>query len=129
MSALLLDTNAFAMALTDDPRLPHAARARMGAAPRVAVSVITFYEIGQKVRLGKWPGMEPHLAGLDTRAREDGYDLLPLTAAASLDAAILDWAHRDPFDRMIAIVARHEGLPLVSPDAAFDALGIERIWA
>jgi PIN domain nuclease of toxin-antitoxin system len=73
--------------------------------------------------------MEPHLAGLDTRAREDGYDLLPLTAAASLDAAILDWAHRDPFDRMIAIVARHEGLPLVSPDAAFDALGIERIWA
>jgi PIN domain nuclease of toxin-antitoxin system len=128
LTAVLLDTNAFAMALTDDPRLPQAARARLGRAARVAVSVITFYEIGQKVRLGKWPGMAPHVAGLEHRARDDGYDLLPLTAAAALEAAIMDWAHRDPFDRMIATVARHETLPLVSSDTAFDALAIERIW-
>ena len=128
MSALLLDTNAFAMALTDDPRLPAPVRARLEKASRVAMSVISLYEIAQKVRLGKWPEMAPHVAELETRARQDGYDLVPLTGRAALEAASLDWSHRDPFDRMIATVARHEGLAIVSSDAAFDALGLERIW-
>lgn len=129
MSALLLDTNAFAMALIDDPRLPGPARDRLAGTARAAVSVISFYEIGQKVRLGKWPEMGPHVAGLEARARADGYELVPLTAGAALEAALLDWAHRDPFDRMIAAVARAEGLPLLSSDAAFDDLGLARLWA
>lgn len=43
-------------------------------------------------------------------AREDGYDLLLFTARAALDAAIMDWAHRDPSDQMIATVASMEKL-------------------
>ncbi|MDF0600873.1 type II toxin-antitoxin system VapC family toxin [Psychromarinibacter sp. C21-152] len=128
MSGLLLDTNAFAMALTGDARLPEAARVRIETADRAALSVITFYEIGQKVRLGKWPAMAPHAPGLIDLAREDGFDLIPLTPAAALEASLMDWDHRDPFDRMIATVARHEGLPVVSSDAAFDALAVGRIW-
>lgn len=129
MKAALLDTNAFAMALIDDPRLPPPARAVLLQAARVAVSVISLYEIGQKVRLGKWPEMEPHLGGLEQRTREDGFDLIPLTAATALEAAVMDWAHRDPFDRMIATVARREELPVISSDGAFDALPIIRVWA
>jgi len=128
-AAALLDTNAFAMALTEDPRLPTRARQRMETAPRLAVSVISFYEIGQKVRLGKWPEMAPHLSGLEAQAREDGYALIPLTAAAALEAAMLDWAHRDPFDRLIAAVAAAEGLEIISADSAFDTLGLSRVWA
>jgi PIN domain nuclease of toxin-antitoxin system len=129
MSAWLLDTNAFAMLLTGDPRLPPGVRERLIEATRVAVSAISFYEIGQKVRLGRWPEMQPHVAGLAARARDDGYDVLPLTPAAALESSLMDWPHRDPFDRMIATVARHEGLALVSSDAAFDALPIARVWA
>lgn len=129
MSAYLLDTNAFAMGLTGDPRLPKAARARMESAHRLAVSVITFYEIGQKVRLGKWPEMAPHAAGLEAQARADGYDLIPLTAAAAMQAALFDWEHRDPFDRMIAAVAELEDLPVISSDAAFDVIGTMRFWS
>ena len=55
MTSYLLDTNAFSMALTDDPRLPKRAYDRMREADRLAVSAISFYEIGQKVRAGKWP--------------------------------------------------------------------------
>jgi PIN domain nuclease of toxin-antitoxin system len=128
VTACLLDTNAFAMALTDDPRLPEAARARMTQADRLAVSAISFYEIGQKVRLGRWPEMAPHLDGLEARARGDGYDLVLLSAATALEAALLDWSHRDPFDRFIAALARREGLALLSSDAAFDALGLARVW-
>lgn len=129
MAAVLLDTNAFAMALTDDPRLPSKARAAVLAASRVAVSVISFYEIGQKVRLGKWQDMADHVAGLDARSRADGFDLIALSAGAALEAAGMDWEHRDPFDRMIAAVARREDLPLISSDAAFDDLGLPRLWA
>ena len=75
MSAVLLDTNAFAMMLTDDPRLTDAARAAILNASRVALSVISLYEIGQKVRLGKWPEMAPFAAGLADQARQDGIDV------------------------------------------------------
>ena len=128
MSAVLLDTNAFAMVLTDDPRLPLEARERIGEADRAILSVISLYEIGQKVRLGKWPEMVPFAAGLLDRATADGFDLLPLSPSAALAAALLDWDHRDPFDRMIAVVARQEDLLLISADAAFDGLGVERFW-
>lgn len=129
MSAVLLDTNAFAMALTDDPRLPERARGLMLAAERVTLSVISFYEIGQKLGLGKWPAMAAHATSLETRARADGFDLLPLTAAAALEASLMSWIHRDPFDRMIATIAQREALPLISSDNSFDTLPIERIWA
>ncbi|EBA05758.1 type II toxin-antitoxin system VapC family toxin [Sagittula stellata] len=128
MSALLLDTNAFAMILTDDPRLTDTARDAILGATRVALSVISLYEIGQKVRLGKWPEMDAFASDLAVQAQNDGIDLLPLSPAAALQAALLDWEHRDPFDRMIACVARAEGLDLVSSDTAFDALTLSRIW-
>ena len=41
----------------------------------------------------------------------------------------MDWAHRDPFDRLIAATALSEGGMLASKDAAFDELeGLNRIW-
>ncbi|MDE0695440.1 MAG: type II toxin-antitoxin system VapC family toxin [Boseongicola sp.] len=128
MTSYLLDTNAFSMALTDDPRLPERAQDRMREADRLAVSVISLYEIGLKVRLAKWPEMAAYVGSLEQRADSDGYDLIPLTAAACLDASMLDWDHRNPFDRMIAAVARLESLPVISSDQAFDKIGVERHW-
>ena len=90
--------------------------------------VILLDEIGQKVRLGQWPDMLPFAADLSDHADADGFDLLPLSPSAALAAALLDWDHRDPFDRMIAVVARQEDLLLISADAAFDGLGVERLW-
>lgn len=95
MSGVLLDTNALAMVLTDDPRLPEEARQRFGEADR---------------------------------ADADGFELLPLSPSAALAASLLDWEHRDPFNRMIAVVARQEELLLISADSVFDAIGVERRW-
>ena len=100
----------------------------MREADRLAVSVISLYEIGLKVRLAKWPEMAAYVGSLEQRADSDGYDLIPLTAAACLDASMLDWDHRNPFDRMIAAVARLESLPVISSDQAFDKIGVERHW-
>ncbi len=129
MTSYVLDTNAFSMALTDDPRLPKRAYTRMREANRLAVSAISFYEIGQKVRAGKWPEMVAYVERLEQRAGSDGFDLIPLTANVCQSASMLDWDHRDPFDRMIAAVALLETLPVISSDQAFDKIGIERHWS
>ena len=129
MTSYLVDTNAFSMVLTDDPRLPKRAYTRMREADRLAVSAISFYEIGQKVRAGKWPEMVAYVERLAQHAGSDGFDLIPLTATVCLNASMLDWDHRDPFDRMIAAVALEESLPVISSDQAFDRIGIERHWS
>ena len=121
MSALLLDTNAFAMVLTDDPRLTDTARGAILGASRVALSVISLYEIGQKVRLGKWPEMDAFAPGLAVQAQNDGIDLLPLSPAAALQAALLDWDHRDPFDRILITVAASIDASLITKDRKITA--------
>lgn len=132
MSALLLDTHAWAWSLTDDARLSQGARQAVAAADSVHVSPITFYEIGQKVRLGKWPAMAPHLAALPELLRRQGGLAARLSPEICLAAATLDWPHRDPFDRLIAATARAQALTLVSIDAAFDSLPVDaavlRVW-
>jgi PIN domain nuclease of toxin-antitoxin system len=51
-------------------------------------------------------------------------DLAPAICTA---AGLMDWSHRDPFDRMLAATALHYALPLVSADAVFDGI-TARIW-
>lgn len=45
-----------------------------------------------------------------------------------MSGVLLDWEHTDPFNRMIALVARQEELVLISADSVFDPIGVERRW-
>ena len=128
MNALLLDTNAFSMVLAGDPRLSGQVRRMIENADRVVVSAVSFYEIAQKVRIGKWAQMEPLVGGMHTRAAELGFDLVSITPAIAHEAGLLVWSHRDPFDRMIAATALQERVAVVSSNAAFEAVGVERVW-
>ena len=96
MSAVLLDTHAWAWTLSGDARLSTRATEAIEAAETVSVSAISLYEIGQKVRLGKWPEMVAHHLKLIDIADEQGVRLLPVSALASLAAADFGWPHRDP---------------------------------
>lgn len=62
MTAVLLDTHAWVWSLDADDRLSAPARTAIAAADSVFVSPITFFEIAQKVRIGKWPEMERFVA-------------------------------------------------------------------
>ena len=132
-AAILLDTHAWAWSLADDPRLSPRAVKAMEEASAVMVGAISLFEIGQKVRLGKWPEMEPFLDRLPTLLNMQGALALSLTPEICLSAARLDWPHRDPFDRMLAAMAMRHRLPLVSADMIFDELSgfedwVGRIW-
>jgi PIN domain nuclease of toxin-antitoxin system len=72
LSAILLDTHAWAWSLTGDERLSEKAVAAILDANSVLVSPISFCEIGQKVRIG-WPQMAPYLEDLPAwRSRAAG---------------------------------------------------------
>lgn len=114
--------------MTADIRLSAAATVAMEQAETVSISAISLFEIGQKVRLGKWPEMRPFLSRLIVLADRQGGRLVELSAEASLLAATLEWTHRDPFDRIIGATAITRGLTLISADTAFDALAAEPKW-
>ena len=54
--------------------------------------------------------------------------MVALSPQASLLAATLAWAHRDPFDRIIAATAITQGLTLISADTVFDTLTDAPQW-
>lgn len=93
------------------------------------MSPISIYEIGQKVRLGKWPAMAGFVPRLPELVVEQGAQVAPLNAAVCLAASTLDWTHRDPFDRIVAASALAAGAILVSSNGAFDGLpALRRVW-
>ena len=129
LAGLLLDTHALIWWWTDDPRLTPPARAAIADPARVAhVSAASAWELATKHRLGKWPEAAAVLDQFDDLLRRSRFAALPITPAEARTAGALDWAHRDPFDRMLLAQATALGLALVSGDAAFAGRGIARIW-
>lgn len=127
MTAVLLDTHAWAWSLVGDARLPARALAAMNQADRVLVSPISFFEIAQKVRLGKWPEMAPFIDRLPSLLQEQGGAVASLSPATCLLAGMMDWPHRDPFDRLLAATAQQDNLALISADMVFDGI-VTRLW-
>ncbi len=91
------------------------------------VSPISFFEIAQKVRLGKWPQMEPFIQTLPGLLEERGGMIADLDADICVAAGVMTWRHRDPFDRLLAATALHRALPMISADNVFDG-HVPRIW-
>lgn len=126
-TAVLLDTHVWAWSLSDEPLVSDRARAAIEGATQVLVSPISFFEIGQKVRLGKWPEMVPFIDRLADLLVQQGAAAAVLDSGVCLAAAALPWPHRDPFDRLIAATALRLNATLVSADTAFDGI-VARAW-
>jgi PIN domain nuclease of toxin-antitoxin system len=127
MKAILLDTHAWAWTLSNGARLSKRARASIEQAQAVLVSPISFFEIGQRVRLGKWPDMEPLIDRLPALLDEQGAAVAALDPTVCTTAGTMRWAHRDPFDRLLAATAIRYNVPIVSADVVFDGL-VARVW-
>lgn len=129
MSSILLDTHTWAWTVTADKRLSNGARAAIADAATVAISPVSVFEIGQKIRLGKWPDLAAFEVEMPGLLDGQGVQVVALTPEIALRAGLLDWPHRDPFDRLIAATALVMGMGLISADPAFDGLpGLRRVW-
>lgn len=126
---LLLDTHAFLWFIDDDPRLSPLAAQRIGGADsRVAVSVVSAWEIVIKIRTGKLT-LGRQFADLWSESiAENDLEVLDVTSKHILALDPLPLHHRDPFDRLLVAQAIAEGLQLVSADSALDPYPVQRIW-
>lgn len=112
---LLLDTHILLWLVSDDPSLPAALRTALEA-HELTVSAASVWEMSIKHHLGKLPSAAPFLADVEGAVQALGADLLPISHRHALRAGELDWAHRDPFDRVLVAQAQVEGLRLVTLD-------------
>lgn len=130
MTTLLLDTHAFVWAVGAPERLGTEGRNLIqDPANGVLVSAATAWELGIKVRLGKFTEAEPLVAQYASVVAALGAEELPVQAVHALRAGALSWSHRDPFDRMLAAQAMLEGAVLVTRDTAFSGVGgLAVIW-
>ena len=125
-SAHLLDTSTLLWALGEPERL--SARAgRLVEAGENVVSVASYWEVVIKTQkgllsisdLGTWWRRATEL----TAAR-----VLNIRASHITALAALPMLHKDPFDRILVVQAKAEGLALVTNDASIGGYPIRTLW-
>lgn len=125
---LLLDTHTLFWVVRQADRIPAAASELLtDPGNELLVSAVTPWELGIKHRSGRFAEAGPFLLALDRYLETLGATELPISIKHSLVAGQLEWAHRDPFDRMLAAQAITENAVLVTADAAFTTLGGVRV--
>ena len=118
---VVLDTCAVLSWLVQRRPLP----AAIGSGPRL-VGAITWYEIAWKHRSGRLPLPLPRDAWLASAMRL--VTTVPVDAEMFLGAVDLDWAHRDPADRLIVALAQSRNARLVTCDRTIAAFYPKCAW-
>ncbi len=112
---LLLDTHVFLWWDQRSPRLiPVARMVIANPANRVFISAASIWEIAIKRKLGKLAFTGSPL----NTVRANSFVEVTITCADCEAAGDLDWAHSDPFDRLIIAQVRSRGMTLVTADGA-----------
>jgi PIN domain nuclease of toxin-antitoxin system len=112
---LLLDTHT-ALWWADDPlQLSDAAQVAIAAPTNVVwFTAASAWELSIKVRSRKLALDVPRFV---SQLTQGGIRLLGIGIDDAITAGSLDWAHRDPFDRMIVAQASRLSLTLITRDA------------
>ncbi|MFD4182465.1 type II toxin-antitoxin system VapC family toxin [Rhodococcus sp. NPDC058514] len=85
--------------------------------------------LATKHRLGKLPQAEVLRLGYAEHLARLGATGLPISLRHALEAGGLNWSHRDPFDRMLAVQAMVESATLVTADVVVaDVVRVRLLW-
>jgi len=126
---VLLDSHTLIWAADDPAKLSDAARAVIqDPANDRLLSAATIWEIAIKVGKGRLTLSMPYRPWMDRAIADLCLTLLPITLDHAERQSNLPPHHGDPFDRLLAAQAQHEGIPVVSIDDALDPYGVNRLW-
>ena len=121
---LLLDTHVWLWWNTEPERLATSARRQISdARNEVFLSAASVWEMAIKRQLDKLSLPEPVAAYVSRRLESDAIQNLPVTLDHAAGVESLDLLHRDPFDRLLIVQARQEGLRLLTVDEQVLAYG------
>ncbi len=125
---LLLDTQVLLWADSDPDKLSPTARGLPGPANARLLSVASLWEIQIKAQPGKLQLRLPLTNLIEEQARRNSLEILPVSACHVFDLGRLPAVHKDPFDRLIASVARMENATLLSADPVFRSYPVTVVW-
>ncbi len=112
----ILDTHVFLWWLDDNRLLSKQARDVISDTDNIIVlSAVVIWEIRIKQALGKLE-ITPDFYRI---AKQQGFEILSITAHHADKVGELPMLHRDPFDRMLIAQAMEEGLTIITHDRAF----------
>ncbi|HWB25614.1 MAG TPA: type II toxin-antitoxin system VapC family toxin [Chitinophagaceae bacterium] len=115
---LLLDTHAFLWFAEGNKLLsPHALALIENRANTIYVSMVSFFEMAIKIKIGKLSLNGP-LVDYYNNALSNGINILPLSEnhIFEYNSVPLSDTHRDPFDRLIIATALYQRLTIISID-------------
>ena len=123
---LLLDTHTLIWCFNNPDELRADTRETIrDGANQVYISAASTHEMAIKSALGKLE-LPANLIELMQRSR---FQELPVTIAHTLEIANLPLIHTDPFDRLLAAQAKHEGFTLVTRDRDLQEYPIKTMMA
>jgi PIN domain nuclease of toxin-antitoxin system len=126
---VLFDSHALVWFLLGDRRFPKQLRADLEHPDtEFVISAVCVWEIGIKVRRGRWMEAKKVIPGLGDMLETSRYIPLAITIEHARTAAFFAWEHRDPFDRLLAAQSQIEGTPLLSADPVFHRFGAAVLW-
>lgn len=130
MSRVVLDTSALLFWTLAPERLSERARVAIDMAAPFGwlASAISLWEIGLKVERGQLSLGVTFAEYMQRLQQVDGLVLAPVDVRTWLRTLALDWAHRDPVDRVIVATAELQSLPLVTSDAAMGRYYAHVVW-
>ena len=121
---LLLDTHVWLWWHTEPERLASVVRRQIGdSRNEVFFSAASVWEMAIKRRLGKLPLPEPVSTYVMRRLAADDFVALAISVEHASAVEALESRHRDPFDRLLIVQARLEGLRLLTADDQVLAYG------
>jgi PIN domain nuclease of toxin-antitoxin system len=123
---LFLDTHVLLWWLDDNPLLSKQAKEYIADVDNIIfVSAVVIWEIRIKEALGKLE-IAPDFFNI---VKQQGFEILSITAQHANKVGDIPMHHRDPFDRMLIAQAIEESLTIVTHDRAFKAYEIPIIEA
>jgi PIN domain nuclease of toxin-antitoxin system len=125
----LLDTHALLWWMADDPRLSTRVRSLIEDSKNgVLVSVASLWEIAIKTRRGHLRGCEEYLSRFGSLHERWGFGTLTIGPTHAVTAGLLEWEHRDPFDRMLVAQSLEKSAPLVTCDSIISRFHPNCFW-
>lgn len=114
---VLLDTKALLWLVADPSRLGQEVADRLhDPETRLMVSAASAWEVSTKTRSGRLPGGEALVSSWHESLAALQAEQIAIEPEDALLAGALEWAHRDPFDRMIIAQARRRHMVVATSD-------------
>lgn len=115
--------------MADAPELGQGARTLIGdESSHIVVSAASLWEIAIKWRKGRLAGVDEYLRSFERLHEEWGFRLVVIEPRDAVLAGTFDFAHADPFDRMLIAQATRIAAPIVTCDEAITANFRRCVW-